>query len=633
MNNTPAFHSEINDLYVSNPYPSFGETVTVRLRVPCAGVPEGAAASRRVLLRRLENGTNVHMSMRFERSDTLFDWYACDLRINQKNVHWHFIIIQGTETFYYTRKSVTRYPPTEDHDFVLITDFENPDWVPRSVFYQIFVDRFRNGNPANDVENGSYVFDGHPTRKNEWGSVPPEYSEAHCLDFYGGDLEGVRDMIPWFKEIGVNALYLNPIFSARTNHKYDCIDYFSVDEAFGGGKALKDLTDALHEAGMRVLVDVSINHTGSDHPWYRTALENPSSSERSYYYFDDQGSAKKWRGVESLPQLNYGSQELRGLIFENNDSLVRKYISEYGIDGWRFDVAMDTGRNDRDQLGNDIFARVRSRTKELKKDCYLIGEHWKDNISYLLGDQLDGMMNYFASSRPLRTFAGETERYLVGDGIPLEPGTGITTGTDLAAQILQHYARLPNQIAFLQFNLIDSHDIHRLHNNQAVHDFGVYSGIVMFMYLLPGTPNVYYGDEIGLAGRVDTVEACRYPMEWDRSKHNTEFYNLYTKLSHLKQAEKALQCGSMRIVYADDDVCALARWYDETAFVAILAKNAESKTLALPLSAIGAADGSRWTDALALNGGHFAGTVRNGFLDVTIGVRGSVLLRGTVLKG
>jgi len=308
-----------------------------------------------VFLRRLENGTNCHIEMSHERSDALFDWYACDIRMNQKTVHWHFIVIEGGETFYCTRKGATRYPPTEDHDFVLIADFENPDWVPGAVFYQIFVDRFRNGNPENDIQTGSYEFDGHATLRNQWGAIPPEYAEGHCLDFYGGDLEGVRQAIPWFREIGVNAIYLNPIFSAKTNHKYDCTDYFSVDEAFGGGKALKDLVDALHEAGMHVIVDVSINHTGSEHPWYRTALDNPSSVERSFYYIDDQGFAKKWRGVDSLPQLNYGSRQLRALMFENDDSLVRKYIAEYGIDGWRFDVAMDTGRNDRDQFANEIF--------------------------------------------------------------------------------------------------------------------------------------------------------------------------------------------------------------------------------------------------------------------------------------
>jgi Glycosidases len=614
-------HSEVNDLYVSNPYPDWDEVITVRLRF------RKNTEVQQVFLRRLENGTNMQIRMSKDEDRGSYSWYSCSFRVNERFINYHFIIVTTTELVYCNRRGVFGYPPTEDHDFVILPGFANPGWVPGAVFYQIFVDRFRNGNPANDVQDGSYTFEGHPTKKNRWGDRPPEYREGFCLDFYGGDLEGVREMIPYFREIGVNALYLNPIFRARTNHKYDCTDYFNVDETFGGNEAFRALVQELHRNGMHVIVDVSINHTGSSHEWYRKALTDPHSAEHSYYYFDGNGTAKKWRGVDSLPQLNYGSPALRETIFEGDDSLVRHYIKEYGTDGWRFDVAMDTGRNDRDQFGNEIFARIRTRTKELKKDCYIIGEHWKDNISYLLGDQMDGMMNYFAVSRPLRCFSGETERYFVSEGIlPLNTDRRATTGTELAEQITQHFARLPNQIAFLQFNLIDSHDIHRLHNNRKLFDFGTYAGAVIFMYLLPGTPNIYYGDEVGIGGDVDTVEACRYPMEWDRSKWDSRFVSLYTRLSFLKQSEKALQYGSWRILYSDAESCVLARWYAEKAFLGIISKNGSPKTIDIPVYEIGGMDGTSFTEIFSDK--KFA--VEGGMLRVGLGMNESMLLSGEV---
>lgn len=617
----PTLHSEINDEYVSNPYPAFGEEVTVRFRV------RRGADIRKAFLRRLTNGTNTQISMRVERETADFTYWACDFRVNQKNIHWHFILMTGDGALYFNREGTQKYPPTEDHDFTIIADFENPDWVPKSVFYQIFVDRFRNADSSNDVQDGSYVFEGHPTKKNPWGSVPPEYNEGFCVDFYGGDLEGVREKIPYLRNIGVNAVYLNPIFSAKTNHKYDCTDYFSVDPAFGGDRALKELVDELHANGMRVILDVSINHTGSEHVWYRKALADPSSPERSYYYFNAQGVANKWRGVDSLPQLNYSSNFLREVIYEGDDSLVRHYITQFGIDGWRFDVAMDTGRFDRDQFGNEIFARIRARTKELKKDCYLIGEHWKDNISYLLGDQLDGAMNYFATSRPLRCFAGEGERYLWTENIePLNPKTPSLSGTGLADWISEHFTRMPNQTAFLQFNLIDSHDIHRLHNNRDIFDFGVYSGAVIFLYLLPGTPNVYYGDEIALAGDVKTVEQYRYPMEWDESKWNQDFLRLYTTLGRLKQTEAALQYGSWRILAADEDSCVLARWHGTKAFIGVIAKNPEPKELAVPVGVLGAPGGAVFTEVFSGS----TATVDGDVLRLKLGRSGSALYSGPV---
>lgn len=583
-----SLHSEVNSDFISNPYPSLNEEITIRLRVLKNNDIE------KIIFRTIIDGTNVNKVMSIDKKGKKFIYYKTNLKITQYFIHYHFIIITKNDIYYYNRKAITHYPPTEDNDFVILADFKNPHWVPKSVFYQIFVDRFYNGDINSDVKTNEYKFDGHWTKKLDWNEKPLEYKEGFCLDFYGGDLEGVRQKIEYLKSVGVNAIYLNPIFKAYTNHKYDCIDYFNVDDKFGGNNAFISLVEDLHKNNMKVIVDVSINHTGSQHNWFKDAKDNRDSIYREFYYFDKKNNPKYWRGVHTLPQLNYNSKKLREIIYEGKDSLIVHYLnSPYNIDGWRFDVGMDTGRNGIDQFGNEIFKRIREVAKSIKTDCYLIAEHWKDNISYLLGDQWDGAMNYFASSRPLRCFGGEIDRYIQND-VPDPLKKERHTGDDFKNQIIQHYSRIPNQIGFLQFNLLDSHDIHRFHNNKDF-DFDIYKGIIVMLYMLPGTVNIYYGDEIGLCGHIETVEGCRYPMEWNKEKWNYDFLNLYKTLSFIKQKEETFHYGSYKFLYADKNSVVFCRFMGRKGFLGIMSKYDSNKIIEIPVFLIGG-DNTKFID-------------------------------------
>ncbi|MGC8964700.1 MAG: glycoside hydrolase family 13 protein [Brevinematia bacterium] len=574
--------SEVNYQFVSNPYPTYNEYVKVSFRVLKPNPIKNA------FIRAVIDGGSHYVKMNKVKETKHFVYYEGWLKVSQRFINYHFVIDVGSEVLFYTRSGVYSYFPTEDHDFVIIADFENPYWVPSSVFYQIFPDRFFPGTPDTSVKTGEYEYRGHKTIKLEWGTDALPYSKGFSLDFQGGNLYGIIEKIPYLKSIGVNAIYINPIFKAMTNHRYDCIDYFNVDPHLGGNEALKKLVDELHRNDMRIIVDVSINHTGVEHYWFKKALSDPNSEERSFYYFDENGNYKGWAGLSELPQLNYRSKKLRELIFEGEDSLVRYWIKYFDIDGWRFDVANDTGRNSRDQFGNEIFSRIRERVKDIKRAAYIIGEHWEDNISYLLGDQLDACMNYFASSRPLRCFAGEVDWFLRR---VVEPGRGLKgyTGTELEMQIIQHYTRLPNQIAFLQFNLLDSHDIFRFHNTKYF-DKDIYKGVLIILFILPGTTSIYYGDEVGLKGRVEDIEGCRFPMEWDESKWNKDFLNLYTKLSNLKRNEKALHLGSYKPIYADENTFVFARFNEENCFIGTISKSNEEKEIEVPTYSTGVFD-------------------------------------------
>ncbi|MEN2997947.1 MAG: glycoside hydrolase family 13 protein [Brevinematia bacterium] len=605
--------SEVNHTFVSNPYPTYNEYVKVRFRV-LKNNPIKKAFIRAVI-----DGGSRYIRMQPSKKTNNFVYYEGWLKISQRFTNYHFVLDIGSEVLFFTRKGVFDYFPTEDNDFVILADFENPDWVPKSVFYQIFPDRFAQGNPEISVKTGEYEYLGHKSIKLEWGSEPLPYSRGFCLDFQGGDLYGIIQKIPYLKSIGVNALYLNPIFKAMTNHRYDCIDYFSVDPHLGGDLALKKLVEELHKNGMKIILDVSLNHTGCEHTWFKKALSDPQSEERGFYYFKPSGEYKGWANLSELPQLNYNSLKLREIMFEGEDSLVRYYIKRFDIDGWRFDVANDTGRNEKDQFGNEIFARIRERVKSLKRDAYLIGEHWEDNISYLLGDQLDACMNYFASSRPIRCFAGEVDWFLRN---VVEPGRKLKpyTGNNLRNQIIQHFSRLPNQIAFLQYNLLDSHDIFRFHTTEYF-DRDIYKGMVSLLFLLPGTVSIYYGDEIGIRGRTSDVEGCRYPMEWNENIWDKWFLQIYSKLAHLKLREKTLHLGVYRPLYADDDSFAFSRFDEEKCFISILTRSESEKEIRIPTYPAGVFN-SKGTDIFS--GEEF--NTLDGYLNVKVSKSRQLLL-------
>ncbi len=613
MNFRQSIFSEVNNEFISNPYPEAGDTITISIRMLKNREVD------KVFFRGILNGGSELIPMNCTRKGETFVYYSCDLTLRQAQVNYHFQIHTKEEVFFYTRAGLLSYHPTEDHDFVIIADLDYPSWVPGSVFYQIFPDRFARGSREGGVQTDEYSFDCHTPIAMQWDQSPMEYREGFCLDFFNGDLSGIEDQLDYLEDLGVTALFLNPIFRGKTNHRYDCIDYFHVDEHIGGDEGLIKLTKALHKRGMKIILDVSINHTGTIHPWFQKALKDPDSREAKYYYRQPNGTFGCWMGVETLPQLNYGNEELRETIFKGPDSLVRHYLkAPFHIDGWRFDVGNHTARRDRDQFGNEVFREIRKAVKEENPEAYIIGEHWEDNIDYLLGDQWDGAMNYFASGRPLRRFAGELDRFILGwEALP--QAAKPASGKEVEEQVHQHFHRIPNQLAFLQYNLLDSHDIHRFHNHDKVFNWEIYRGMIILLFLLPGTPSIYYGDEIGLNGTIQTVEGCRHPMKWEPKNWNNDFLNLYKVLAHLKKGEPALQTGGYRALYSDDETLVYARFLNEKAFLGIITRNSGIKTIKVPAGELGIISATE-----VFTGADY--TVIDGVLNLPLGPEENLLL-------
>ncbi len=586
-------YSDGTALFVSDPSPALGRTAAVRVRF------YEDAPVRHVLLRYLRNGMERLEEASPVKRERGLVYYEAALPVTERRMQYQFYLLTDDTVYYYTQRGITTYIPDHTYDFVLLTDYVQPVWVKEAVFYQIFPERFCNGDASNDVRPGEYAQDGHPAiRMERWSSRPLAYQKGFCLDFFGGDLQGVRQKIPYLKDLGVTALYLNPIFRAPSTHKYDCVDYFHVDPHFGGDEALAELSAALHENGMRLIVDISINHTGANHRWFNRdgmffpvsegAFHDPDAPERGYYFFGEGSAYHGWAGNANLPTLNYTSQALRDVIYRGEGSVLKKWLKPpYSIDGWRFDVADTFARNDAVQLARQLWPEIRRSIREENPQAYILAEDWGDCAEHLQGDEWDAPMNYFGCGRPIRQFFGQADMQL-GRDPRIRRVPYAMTAEDLRARVTQHLAKLPYALWENQFNLFDSHDASRLHNDRHISPMA-WRGAVYFQFILPGAASIYYGDEAAIGGTVGSNEGCRYPMPWHKRFQQTDAYRVYRTMAHLKKDHPVLAHGGMQFLYAQGRVAAIARSDGEEAYLAVLSASDAAERIRLPLGAVGAA--------------------------------------------
>ena len=564
--NAGAWHSALlsdtTETYVCPFPPQLGEEMEIALLV-ASGAPLCGAT-----LRTIENGIDHHYPM--VQQGTQGGWlrFTARLRLTQPQLHYHFTVKDCAGGIrYFTRSGVTSVYPDESTDFHLDTADDVPDWVSRSVFYQIFPDRFSSGNPSLGVRDHEISRDGFHSRAMNWNSLPLPYPEGGSLDFFNGDLPGIEQRLDYLQALGVNALYLNPIFTAKTNHRYDCLDYFRVDDHLGGDKALIALCQACHAREVRLILDVSINHIAIEHPWAQGIAAKDRRSNVVAKGAD--GSPVNWMGVQELLKLDYKVERLRDRIYRDPDSLVQRYLKPpFSIDGWRFDVASETGNHEGAQLGFQLWREIRNVVKGISPRAYIVGEHWHDSSHYLRGDQWDSAMNYFGAGRPVRMWLGEEDRFAVApqrEGVKGRP----ISGHELASLILQHWNTLAGKLVHVQFNLFDSHDVARLHLDPFV-DFPSYSGAVALLFILPGTPSIYYGDEVGIGGNFEGDHGKRYPMPWESDQQESRYRSLYSELAHLKRTARPLHVGSLRILHAGEDELVVARILPEESVLLVL---------------------------------------------------------------
>jgi glycosidase len=394
-----------------------------------------------------------------------------------------------------------------------------PMWVRDAVFYQIFPERFANGDPKND-----------PKGSMPWGSEP------EVNNFMGGDLDGVRQRLPYLKALGVNAIYFNPIFTATTNHKYNATDYMHVDPAFGGDAAFRRFLKAAHQQGIKVVLDGVFNHTGTSHAFFQDAVKRGAKSPYwNWYHFDGypvvmspKPNYEAWWGFAELPKLQVAKNPaVANYIYQVEEHWLRE-----GIDGWRLDVP--------NEIDSDAFWQgFRQRAKAINPDAYIVGEIWDPAQRWLKGDQFDAVMNYQWRNAMLKFFATHE----------IDAATFDANQRALAEQY-------DPAITAVMFNLLDSHDTVRFLTD-AGGDVNRLKLAATYQMTTGGAPVIYYGDEVGMQGGKDPDD--RRCFDWNSHHFNMDVMKTYVELIALRHAHPALRTGTTATRFAKGNMLAYTR--------------------------------------------------------------------------
>ncbi len=581
----PGIHHDGSTRYVHHTNGSIGSTVTLTLRTP------REAPISRILIRYAPDGEQQCAPMHTSGDDGYTQWWEGAIHLRMPVTNYRFHIITPNESFWLNGEGIHPYTPTDSADFRIIAGYTAPSWTHTSVFYQIFPDRFADGDPQSNVVSGEYSLYGKPVIARQWGEAPLQGGR----DFFGGDLQGIIDHLEYLQWLGVTAVYVTPIFTSPSNHKYDVSDYREIDPHFGGNSALAKLSSALHERGMKLMLDITPNHCGSAHPWFQQAVADPNAETAEYFTFHHHpDSYECWLGVSSLPKLNYRSKKLQQEMFAGTDSIMQKWLNApYSIDAWRLDVANMMGRQGSLQMGNKLGRAIRSELKRNHPQMYLLGEHFFDATTHLQGNEFDGVMNYRGFLLPLQQWIANFANDAT-EAANWDPSHTIST-VGLTTQWQTYLAAIPWQIALQQFNLLDSHDTTRM--------FSVVQGnmnkmraVSALLFTYPGIPSVYYGDEVGVQGMRDPD--CRRCMNWNTDTWNHDLFEWYRALIHLRTSAPALIHGGYQLLFTGKDTLAYMRETADDSII-IAAQRADDGVETISLQNTDIPDGAHFTEVMS----------------------------------
>jgi len=548
-------HHDGSALYVPNSSPSLDDVVSVFLRAPHGTDVEG------VHLRQVIDGEPSFSEAVVDRVTSTDTWWRADVRCHNpvSNYRWLLIDSDGNSRWL-NASGVVDWDVTDGHDFSVTTHSRAPRWADRAVFYQVFPDRF--APPVGPGLDGPVPAWAHVS---DWSDPPELDGPGTMTQLYGGSLRGLISKLSHLCDLGVNTVWVTPWFPANSNHRYDAASFDSIDPVLGGDAALADLSSALHDRGMRLLGDLTLNHTGAVHDWFLKAQADETSAEAGFYYFlDHPDSYESWIGVPSLPKLDHTSAELRRRFYEGPESVTARWLgSPFDLDGWRIDVANMTGRLGPVDLNHEIAAAVRSTVESANPDGLLIGEHAHDATADLDGSGWHGTMNYAGFSRPMWSWLRGPEFDAEFLGVPAR--VSVRPATAVVETMKDFMASVPWQSAVSNMNILGSHDTARWRT--VAGDAGRARVGAAMLFTFPGMPCVFAGDEIGMTGSDN--HAARSPFPWhDRSHWDVSMFDHYRALTHLRKETDALADGGLRWLSTGDDHLTFARETpDETVIV------------------------------------------------------------------
>lgn len=452
-------------------------------------------------------------SMRRILTDRLFDWYEAELCLDDRRLAYIFHIRQDGQECFYSEDGLT-----DDYDFHLtnFTFFQLPyindidvhrpaEWLRDAVFYQIFVDRFRAGN-GTDASRVTM----------DWGGKPTHDSIA------GGNLRGIIEKLPHIRSLGVNALYLTPIFLSASNHKYNTIDYYTIDPGFGTKDDLRELIDTAHGLGIRIVLDAVFNHCGAKSAIFLDVIKNGRAS-RYYDWFIIDGdfptvsplNYQCFAHYSDMPKLNASNPEVREYLTD----VALYWIKEFDIDGWRLDVS--------DEVAHVFWRELRLRIMALKPDCVLIGENWHSARPWLRGDEFDSIMNYAFTKASLDFFA-----------------LGRYDARAMAERLSELLMRSTRQVNLSMLNLLDSHDTERFLTWLKGDRDKLLCALALLIFY-PGAPCMFYGTEICIEGGSDPD--CRRCFDWDERRWDMRFLERLRELTALRARYRSLREGGCEL--------------------------------------------------------------------------------------
>ncbi len=455
-------------------------------------------------------------------SDALYDYYTVTLDVPDSRIGYIFLLQSGEEKYYYSEEGLTieynhdkSYYNFFQYPYINETDLHKKvDWCDRAIFYQIFVDRFHMGSCSKDR---NYI-------DKDWGELPKPKG------FYGGDLPGITEKLDYLQDLGINSIYLTPIFQSPSNHKYDTIDYEEVDAMFGTNRDLKELVESAHKRGIKILLDAVFNHCSYLCKQFQDVLRKGKES----VYYDwfiirgdrpvlEQMNYECFAACNYMPKWNTNNPEVQKFLLH----IATKWIKEYGIDGWRLDVA--------DEVSHDFWRQFRKAVKAAKPDALIVGENWHDSRPWLEGDQFDSIMNYSFTKACLDYFA--YEKY---------------SAQRFCERLSEILMRNTDQVNEMMLNLLDSHDTERFLTNVGENADKLKCALAVLFFFV-GMPCIYYGTEIGTAGGYDPDS--RRTFDWDKTHWNMDIYNTVKDLIRLRKEQIG---GGIRI-YAQNDLLVIER--------------------------------------------------------------------------
>ena len=614
--------------YVCPLEPEVGETVTLKFR---------AAKEDNIQIRLAIN--NELYTMESERTYGAFTYYRAEWKLKDGMTSYYFEIQDGEEVWYYNRSGLTdgRIPY---YDFRLAPGFSTPDWAKGAVIYQIYTDRFYNGDPENDVETREYFYIGdYSSKVTDWNKYP---AAMGVREFYGGDLQGVIDKLDYLQDLGVEVLYFNPLFVSPSNHKYDIQDYDYIDPHFGkivedGGELLSPgeksnkkatkyqkrttsfanleasnelfikLVEELHRRGMKIILDGVFNHCGSFNKWMDReciyerkkgyapgAYISRESPYHDYFrFFSDEekdwpynGKYDGWWGHDTLPKLNYEeSVKLENYIL----NMGRKWVSPpYNVDGWRLDVAADLGRSN--EYNHQFWKKFREVVKNANPDAIILAEHYGDPREWLGGDEWDTVMNYDAFMEPITWFLTGMEKH--SDEMREELRGNADNFT---RAMTYHMANMMVPSLLTSMNELSNHDHSRFLTRtnhmvgrvaelgpEAANEFvnpALMREAVAFQMTWIGAPTVYYGDEAGVCGFTDPDNRRTYP--WGHE--DQQMLGFHKKMIRIHKEHEALRTGAVVMLHCEKNILSYGRFTEEEQIIVILNNRSELAEVTVPV--------------------------------------------------